>query len=40
MGGKQDISRRQFLNYALTGVGGFMAASALMPMVRFALNRY
>lgn len=38
MGGKQDISRRQFLNYALTGVGGFMAASALMPMVRFALD--
>ncbi len=40
MGGKHDISRRQFLNYTLTGVGGFMAASMLMPMVRFALDRY
>lgn len=38
MGGKHDISRRQFLNYTLTGVGGFMAASMLMPMVRFALD--
>nr|WGD82750.1 ubiquinol-cytochrome c reductase iron-sulfur subunit [Bacillus subtilis] len=38
MGGKHDISRRQFLNYTLTGVGGFMAASMLMPMVSFALD--
>lgn len=35
---KRDISRRQFLNYTLTGVGGFMAASILMPMVRFAID--
>ncbi len=35
---KEDISRRQFLNYTLTGVGGFMAAGMLMPMVRFALD--
>lgn len=36
--GKRDISRRQFLNYTLTGVGGFMAASMLMPLVRFAID--
>jgi menaquinol-cytochrome c reductase iron-sulfur subunit len=35
---KDDISRRQFLNYTLTGVGGFMAAGMLMPMVRFAID--
>lgn len=34
----KDISRRQFLNYTLTGVGGFMAAGMLMPMVRFAVD--
>ena len=36
--GKQRVSRRQFLNYTLTGVGGFMAAGVLMPMVRFAID--
>ena len=36
--GKQRVSRRQFLNYTITGVGGFMAASMLMPMVRFAID--
>lgn len=35
---KNKVSRRQFLNYTLTGVGGFMAASVLMPMVRFAID--
>ena len=35
---KNRISRRQFLNYTLTGVGGFMAAGMLMPMVRFAVD--
>lgn len=35
---KGRISRRQFLNYTLTGVGGFMAAGMLMPMVRFAVD--
>lgn len=35
---KHRVSRRQFLNYTLTGVGGFMAAGILMPMVRFALD--
>lgn len=32
------VSRRQFLNYTLTGVGGFMAAGMLLPMVRFAID--
>jgi menaquinol-cytochrome c reductase iron-sulfur subunit len=35
---KNHVSRRQFLNYTLTGVGGFMAAGILMPMVRFAID--
>lgn len=35
---KNRVSRRQFLNYTLTGVGGFMAAGMLMPMVRFAID--
>jgi menaquinol-cytochrome c reductase iron-sulfur subunit len=35
---KERVSRRQFLNYTLTGVGGFMAAGMLMPMVRFAVD--
>lgn len=32
------VSRRQFLGYTLTGVGGFMAAGMLMPMIRFAVD--
>ncbi|OIJ15834.1 menaquinol-cytochrome C reductase [Anaerobacillus arseniciselenatis] len=32
------VSRRQFLNYSLTGVGGFMAAGITLPLVRFALD--
>lgn len=35
---KHRVSRRQFLNYTLTGVGGFMAAGMIMPMVRFAID--
>ncbi|AKP47568.1 MULTISPECIES: ubiquinol-cytochrome c reductase iron-sulfur subunit [Bacillus] len=35
---KERVSRRQFLNYTLTGVGGFMAAGVLMPMLRFAID--
>lgn len=35
---KQPVTRRQFLTYTLTGVGGFMGAAALMPMVRFAVD--
>src|SRR5690625_2377365 len=34
----QPVSRRQFLNYTLTGVGGFMAAGILVPMLRFAVD--
>ena len=34
---KQQVSRRQFLNYTLTGVGGFMAAGMLAPMLRMAI---
>ena len=32
------VTRRQFLTYTITGVGGFMAAGMLMPMVRFAID--
>lgn len=32
------VSRRQFLNYTLLGVGGFMAAGMVMPMARFAID--
>ncbi|TKD69832.1 ubiquinol-cytochrome c reductase iron-sulfur subunit [Pseudalkalibacillus hwajinpoensis] len=38
MAKKNEVTRRQFLNYSLTGVGGFMAAGMLMPMVRFAID--
>jgi menaquinol-cytochrome c reductase iron-sulfur subunit len=44
-GGKQctmtsehDVTRRQFLNYTLMGVGGFMAAGITLPMIRFAID--
>jgi menaquinol-cytochrome c reductase iron-sulfur subunit len=32
------VTRRQFLNYSLLGVGGFMAAGMLLPMARFAVD--
>lgn len=35
---KKDISRRTFLNYMLTGTGGFLAAGMLVPMARFAVD--
>ena len=35
---KDRVSRRQFLSYTLTGVGGFMAAGMIMPMARFAID--
>ncbi|SER43913.1 ubiquinol-cytochrome c reductase iron-sulfur subunit [Salipaludibacillus aurantiacus] len=35
---RHRVSRRQFLTYTLTGVGGFMAAGMLSPMVRMALD--
>ncbi len=36
--GKQEISRRTFLNYALMGTGGFLAAGMITPMIRFAID--
>ncbi|QDI89968.1 ubiquinol-cytochrome c reductase iron-sulfur subunit [Salicibibacter halophilus] len=33
-----NVSRRQFLTYALLGTGGFMAAGLIMPMVRFGVD--
>ncbi|WP_284141300.1 MULTISPECIES: ubiquinol-cytochrome c reductase iron-sulfur subunit [unclassified Virgibacillus] len=35
---KQQVSRRQFLNYTLTGVGGFMAAGMLASPLRMAID--
>ncbi|GEL76163.1 ubiquinol-cytochrome c reductase iron-sulfur subunit [Tenuibacillus multivorans] len=35
---KNQVSRRQFLNYTLTGVGGFMGAAMIAPMVGFAVD--
>ena len=35
---KNPVTRRQFLSYTLTGVGGFMGAAMLMPMLRFAVD--
>ncbi|HLS60884.1 MAG TPA: ubiquinol-cytochrome c reductase iron-sulfur subunit [Virgibacillus sp.] len=35
---KQQVSRRQFLNYTLTGVGGFMAAGIIVPMLRMGVD--
>lgn len=32
------VTRRQFLTYTLTGVGGFMAATLISPMVNFAID--
>lgn len=35
---KKQVSRREFLNYTLTGVGGFMAATMVVPMLRMAID--
>ncbi|HLS08273.1 ubiquinol-cytochrome c reductase iron-sulfur subunit [Lentibacillus sp.] len=35
---KQPVSRRQFLNYTLTGVGGFMAAGLMVSPLRMAID--
>ncbi|HSU79526.1 MAG TPA: ubiquinol-cytochrome c reductase iron-sulfur subunit [Candidatus Angelobacter sp.] len=35
---EHDVTRRQFLNYTLMGVGGFMAAGMIAPMARFAID--
>lgn len=34
----QKVTRRQFLNYSLMGVGSFMAAGMILPMGRMALD--
>jgi len=38
MSEKQQVTRRQFLTYTLMGVGGFMAAGTVMPMLRMAID--
>lgn len=35
---QQGVSRRQFLNYTLMGVGGFLVAGTVAPMLRFAID--
>ena len=35
---KPRVSRRQCLTYTIMGVGGFMAASTVMPMLRMAVD--
>lgn len=32
------VSRRQFLNYTLGGVGGFLVVASVLPMARFAID--
>jgi menaquinol-cytochrome c reductase iron-sulfur subunit len=34
----KGVSRRQFLNYTLMGVGGFLVAAPVVPMLRFAID--
>jgi menaquinol-cytochrome c reductase iron-sulfur subunit len=36
--GKEGLTRRQFLNYALGGTGAFMAATIAAPLVPFAID--
>ncbi|AJS58059.1 QcrA and Rieske domain-containing protein [Paenibacillus sp. IHBB 10380] len=35
---RKEMSRRQFLTYTLGGATAFMAAGAVLPMVRFAVD--
>lgn len=35
---EQRVTRRQFLSYTIMGVGGFMAAASVMPMLRMAVD--
>ena len=32
------VTRREFMTYSITGIGGFLAAGMVMPMVRFAID--
>jgi menaquinol-cytochrome c reductase iron-sulfur subunit len=34
----EGVTRRQFLNYTLTGVGGFLVAGVTAPMLGFAID--
>lgn len=36
--GKQGLSRRQFLTYALGGTGAFMAATVAAPLIPFTID--
>src|SRR5690625_3908830 len=36
---KQQVSRRQFLNYTLSWLGGVMAVGMLVPMLRLAVDQ-
>ncbi|OZB95472.1 2Fe-2S ferredoxin [Paenibacillus sp. XY044] len=36
--GRKEMSRRQFLTYTLGGATAYMAAGAVLPMVRFAVD--
>ena len=38
MSNNKAVTRRQFLTYTLTGLGGFMAAGVLTPMLRMAVD--
>src|SRR5699024_6021886 len=38
MNDKNKVSRRQFLNYSLTDLGGFMAAGVLIASLRFGVD--
>ena len=38
MSDRKRISRRTFLMYSLMGTGGFLAATILTPLVRFAID--
>lgn len=35
---KDQVSRRQFLNYTLAGLTGFMVATPMLPMLRMAVD--
>jgi len=35
---RREMSRRQFLTYTLGGTGAFLAATPLIPMIRFAVD--
>lgn len=38
MSGKKQVSRRQFLNYTLAGLTGFLMIGPTLPMIRMAVD--